>query len=175
MENDFQKNYITLFKVKSLYIIKNIFSYLTDKQKLSLINYNKQILKKLEIDIEFFKKISGKEIIGERNGFGVEYDINSFSLIFEGEYKKGKRNGKGKEYDKDIFTFEGEYLNGKRHGKGKEYENKQLIFEGEYLKGKRNGKGIEYFNNNKIKFEGEYLNGKRKGKRKESYFIFTYS
>ena len=127
MENEYQKLDIILFNVKSLYIITNIFSYLNDKQKLSLIHYNKQIQKRLEINFEFFKKISGREIIGERNGFGVEYDLNSSSLIFEGEYKNGKRNGKGKEYDNDIFVFEGEYLNGKRHGKGKEYENKQLF------------------------------------------------
>jgi len=69
----------------------------------------------LGVNIEMFKKISGRYIIGEKNGKGKEYMLNSNTLIFEGDYLNWKRNGKGKEYDNygDI-VFEGEYLNGKK-------------------------------------------------------------
>ena len=116
-------------------------SYLNIRTKLSLIEYNKKIKDKLEIDIESYKKMSRKEIIFEKNGHGEEYDMNTYISIFEGKYKYGKRNRKGKEYDNNgILIFEGEYLNDKRIGKGKEYRNKKLIYEGEYLNGERNGK-----------------------------------
>ena len=45
-----------------------------------------------------YKKTSGKYKVGEKNGKGREYEINTNALIFEGEYLNGKRNGKGKEY-----------------------------------------------------------------------------
>ena len=69
--------------------------------------------------MEYFKKISGKNKIAEKNG-------------------------KGKEYKDDKLIFEGEYLNYKKNGKGKEFKENKLIFEGDYLNGKRNGLGIEY-------------------------------
>ena len=79
-----------------------------------MIIYNKQIQKNFGVDIEVYKKISVKYKIGEKNGKGKEYDINTNKLIFEGEYLNGKRNGKGKEYyDNGKLKFEGEYLNGK--------------------------------------------------------------
>ena len=135
---EFIKSNTNIFKIKSLINIKTIFSFLIEKKKLILIIYNKQIRYKLGISEEKYKKLRRKEIRGERNGKGVEYDLSNFLIIFEGEYK-----------------------NGKRDGNGKEYEFKKIIFEGEYKEGKRNGKGKEYFNNNKIKFEGEYLNGRK--------------
>ena len=178
--------------VKSLYLVKNIFLYLNEKQKLELIIYNKQLQKILGFDIEYYKEISGKYIRLEKNGKGKEYDLNSNKLIFEGEYLNGKRNGKGKEYYlyNDNIKFEGEYLNGKRwNGKGYnedgniEYEikdgkghikerwyNGDFIFEGECLNGEIKGKGEEYDIDGNLKFEGEYLNWKRNGKRKEYYY-----
>ena len=101
--------------------IYEIFPFLDEKQKLKIIQYNKELIKKLKVDIKDYKKISGK-------------------------YKIGKRNGKGKEYNlNDILIFEGEYLNGKKKGEGKEYYyNGKLKFEGEYLEGKIwNGKGYD--------------------------------
>ena len=102
--------------IKSLYILKDLFSFLSEKQKLKIIIYNKQLQKKLDINIEDYKKIRGIYRIGERNGKGKEYNSNN-KLIFEGEYLNGKINGKGKEY----------YYNGK------------IVFEGEYKKGEKNG------------------------------------
>ena len=108
--------------IKSPYILKKVFSFIDEKRKLNMIIYNKELQKKLGIDIEEYKKKSGKYKIGEKNGKGKEYILNTDKLIFEGEYLNGKRNGKGKEYNRfGELIFEGEYLNGERNGKGKEY------------------------------------------------------
>ena len=101
--------------IKSLYILKDIFSFLSEKQKLKIIIYNKHLQKNLDINIENYKRIRGIYREGERNGKGKEYDISSNIMIFEGEYLNGKKNGKGKEYySNGELKFEGEYLNGKR-------------------------------------------------------------
>jgi len=127
------KSKINLKDIKSFYIIKKIFLFLYEKNKLNMIIYNKELQKKLLIDIKDYKKISGKYKIGGKNGKGSEFNIST-ELIFEGEYLNGKRNGKGKEYyDNDNIEFEGEYLDGKRNGRGKEYYyTGELEFEGEY-------------------------------------------
>ena len=137
---------MTTEEIKSSFVLKEIFSLLNIKRKLDIIIYSKYLQENLGIDIEDYKKISGKYKIGGKTGKGFECIIDTNIIIFEGEYLNGKRNGKGKEYYKNRkLKFEGEYLNGKRHGKGKEYyRNDRLKFEGEYLKGKRNGKGKEY-------------------------------
>ena len=180
--------------IKSFHILRNIFSFLSEKQKLYLIIYNKQIQKKLEVDIEDYKNLIGIYKKIERDGKGKEYDISSNIMLFEGEYSNRKRNGKGKEYDSNgKLIFEGEYSNGKRNGRGKEYYYfGKLKFEGEYLNGKKwngkgynkkgendfeieegKGKGKEYYDGGELKFEGEYLNGERNGKGKE-YIWYDY-
>jgi len=175
------------------YLLKDtLFSFLSEKKKLEIIIYNKDLQKKLDINIENYKRISKRYRVSERNGKGKEYNNFNDQLKFEGEYLNGKRNGKGKEYydNNGKLEFEGEYLNGKRNGKGKEYYyDSELKFEGEYLNGKRwNGKGYnkegkidfeikegkgkvkEYHDNGKLEFEGGYLNGERNGKGKEYYY-----
>ena len=163
--------------IKSLYVFNEIFSFLHEKQKLDIIIYNKQLQKFYEIDIEKYKKVSGKYRKGEKNGKGSEYTLNTNILIFEGEYMNGKRNGPGIEYHNNgKIKFEGKYLNGKRNGEGKEYyDNGALEFEGEYLNGIRwngkgyningiidfqikngNSKGKEYHDDGKLEFGGEY-------------------
>ena len=106
--------------IKSEYILNEILLFLGRKRLFNLIIYNKHLQKKLKINIEDYKKISGKYKKGQKDGKGKEYKINTNILIFVGEYLKGKRNGKGKEYYKNgKLKFEGEYLNGKRRdGKG---------------------------------------------------------
>ena len=173
--------------IKSLYILKTIFSFLSEKQKLNLIIYNIHLQKQFDINIENYKKIRRIYKVGDRNGKGKEYDISTRYryMIFEGEYLDGKRNGKGKEYYfDDKLEFEGEYLIGKRNGKGKEYYyDGELKFEGEYVNGNKwngngynkegkidfeikegNGIGKEYNKYGQLEFEGEYLNGERNGK-----------
>ena len=160
------KSKINLRDIKSSYIINNIFSFLKKRRKLQMIVYNKELQNNCLIGSNEYRKISWKYKIGERNGKGKEYIINTHILIFEGEYLNGKRNGKGKEYNSNgKLIFEGEYLNGKRNGKGKEYDsNGKLKYEGEYLNGERNVKVKEHnFFDGKLEFEGEYLNGKRNG------------
>ena len=151
-------------EIKSLYIIKEVFSFLSKKQKLNMIIYNKKLQKLLLVDIEDYKKISGKYKIGTKNGNGKEFILNTNHLIFEEEYLNRKRNGKGKEYyESGKLEFEGEFLNGERNGKGKEGDG-YYAFEGEYLNGLRNGKGKDYLGD-KLIFEGEYLYGQKyKGK-----------
>ncbi len=87
---DFRKS------VKSLYIRKYIFSFLYEKKKLKFIEYNKTYQKDFNINIDNYKKLSGKYILGERNGIGREYILNTDILIFEGEYIIGKKEWKRK-------------------------------------------------------------------------------
>ena len=145
------------------YVIKEeVFSFLSDKQKLKIIMCNRQLQILLDVCIEDYKTLSGKYKIGEKNGKGKEYNFKD-ELIFEGEYLNGKRNGKGKEYNfKDELIFEGKYENGKRNGEGKEYyDNGNVKFEGEYKNDEREGNGKEYYDSKNVKFEGEFKNGKK--------------
>ena len=74
-----------------------------------MIFYNKELQNILFVDIEDYKKISGKYKIIDKNGKGREYILNSDIIIFEGEYLDGKRNGKGKEYYYIEYKTEREY------------------------------------------------------------------
>ena len=124
---------------KSAYIFKKVFSFLCEKAKLLLINYNKKIQKELNINIESFKKESQRYRIILKNGKGQEFLINTRYLIFEGEYKNGKKHGKGYEY----------------------YYNNNLEQDDKYLKWeKREQKRNNYFKGN-LKFKGEYFEGKK--------------
>ena len=169
-----------LEKIKSKYLIPNIFSFVNKIRKCELVKYNKNLQNNFNINLIDYKNLSEKYIIYEENGKRKEYDLDG-DLLFEGVYLKGKRNGEGKEYNLDGKIFEGEYLNGNKNGKGKEYYiDDKLKFEGEYLKGKRwNGKGYDRNNNiiyilkegkgyvkeyefdGGLEFEGEYLNGEK--------------
>ena len=194
IEKEEENNCLNLKKVKSKYIIKYIFENLNEKKKLLFIRYNKFYTELLDINIECYKKVSGRIKIGEINGYGKEYDLKSLALQYKGFYMNGKRNGKGIEYIGENLIFEGEYKNGKRNGKGIETANDDLLFEGEYKNGQRNGKGKnynylgqllfegiylngkewngkikEYFNEYELKFDGEYLEGMKKGKEYDKY------
>ena len=77
--------------IESKYILKNIFSFLTENQKLNIIIYNKHLQKKFDINIKDYIRISGKYIEGERNGKGKEYDMSKKRMIFEGIFKWKKK------------------------------------------------------------------------------------
>ena len=126
-----------LDQIKSKYILKKIFSFLFQETKLKFVEANKKMMNILNINLLDYQLLSGKYLIGERNGKGKEYNSYNDKLLFEGEYIDYKRFGYGKEYN----------MNGK------------LVFEGKYINGKRNGNGKEYFNDGKIKFKGIYLFG----------------
>ena len=68
--------------IKSLYILKDIFSFLSEKQKLNIIIYNKHLQAKFNINIENYKRISGIYREGERNGKGKEYKKSTRYYIF---------------------------------------------------------------------------------------------
>ena len=104
-----------IYKIKSNLIVKNILSLVLECTKLNLIKYNQNFQNKLKISIENYKKSSQRYKIGEKNGIGKEFDIDTNNLIFEGDYKNGKKNGQGIEYyNNKQKKFEGEYLNGKK-------------------------------------------------------------
>ena len=162
------KSEIKLANIKSIYIAKRITSFIKEVYKLKMIIYNKTLQKLWKININDYKRVSGKFIKFENDGKITEYIVDTNIVIFKGEYLNKKRNGKGIEYFQNgKIKFEGEFLNGKRNGKGKEYNKNGLIYEGEYLNGKKHGKGKEYDKHKKLNYEGEYLNGKKHGKGKE--------
>ena len=143
--------------IKSIYILKRLFYLLNKRKFLEMVRYNKVIQGKAGINIEDYKREGNKIKIGEKNGLGKEFRLNTNILLFEGEYINGKKNGKGKEYyENGQIKFEGVYLKGKKlEGKGYDKDgNEVLILE-------KNGKGKEYYKNKKLLFEGEYFNGKK--------------
>ena len=174
----------------SKYFLYIIFSNIDEGKKLKMIQYNKTLQNKLNININNFIFFSQRIIKYISNTYAKEYIRDLDFTIFEGNYANGKRNGEGSEYYLIDLIFSGEYKNGKRNGEGKEYyKNKYIKFEGEYLNGKRwngigydingekiyeihNGKGKikEYDFSGELIFEGEYLNGEKNGEGKEYFF-----
>ena len=134
-----------LENISSKYILKNLLFYISEKKKLNLVKYNKNLQIDLNIKLLNYKIFSGNyTTIYENNKKRKIYDAYTDKLIFEGEFLNGQKNGKGQEYD----------------------NNNNIIFDGEYINGERNGKGLEYYDNGKIKYEGEYNYGKKMEKEK---------
>ena len=61
-------NYGIFGSIKSGYILRFIFSFLWENQKLDIISYNKQIQIKLEVNIDNYKAACKKENVVEKNG-----------------------------------------------------------------------------------------------------------
>ena len=155
-ENKTIKEITNLRNIKSIYLINNIFFLLDEKRKLNIIIYNKKYQNQLKINVEYYKKISGRYIKGNKNGISKEYILGTNILVFEGKYLNGKRNGKGKEFYNDKIKFEGEYSNG-RIIKGIGYNSRGKVI----LTIKKNGKYKEYYDNGHLKFDGMYLYGRK--------------
>ena len=135
-------------KIKSLFNLKLVLSFLNESKKYNLVKYNKNIQSKLKLNILDYKKLSGKYIIYVENNFIEEYDKFG-RIIYEGNYQKGKRHGKWKEYSYFLsekkLIYNGEFKEGKRHGNGIEYNTFEiLLHEREYKNGSRNYRGKEY-------------------------------
>ena len=82
-----------------------------EKTKLNLVKYNKNMQKKLNINLLYYKIFSGNNttIYENNNKRAKIYDEYKDKLIFEGEFSNGKKNGKGKEYDNnERLIFERE-------------------------------------------------------------------
>ena len=71
--------------IRSRHIQEIVISFLKEKQKFNLFVYNKKLQKKFNIDIEAYKKKSGKYKKGKKNGEGEEYSLNTDNLIFKGD------------------------------------------------------------------------------------------
>ena len=160
-----------LCEIKSAYILKKIFSLVIDCIKLDLINYNKKLQKRAKISIEDYKKLCKIYIIGEKNGKGKEFELDTNKLIYKGNFLNWKRHGKGIEYNfNNEIKFIGEFIEGKKI-EGKGYNNEgNLVF---LLH--KNGKGEEFYENGSIQFNGEYINGKRwngKGYNTDGKIVF---
>ena len=120
--------------IKSSFFLEILFSFFEERQKLTLIKYNKKLQKILNKNIINYKFFTEKYIIYGENRKGKEYLGFNNQLVFDGKYLNGIRNGKGKEYnEKGKLLYKGEYLHGKRNEKGKEYDLiGELLYEGEY-------------------------------------------
>ena len=69
----------------------------------------------MDIKLIDFKVFSGRYKLAEKNGTGIEFNLNNGIIRYAGEYLNYKRNGKGEEYDSvGNLIFEGEFLNGKK-------------------------------------------------------------
>ena len=187
-----------LKRIKSLFLLKTIFSYLPQEVKFKLVRNNKAYQKKINLNFLDYKLFSGKYIIYEEKGKVKESSSYTDDIIFEGEYWNNKRNGKCKEYNnKGDLIFEGEYLNGikwegeylsetgKRYNirKGIKYlinddkidktnEDKKLVFKDKKIESTfKDGKEKikEYDVEDDLIFEGDYLYKYRNGKGKEYY------
>ena len=88
---------ISLIKlVKSIYIIKRTLLHLDEKKKLDMLKYNKDFQKQMGFDIEYYKKISGKCKIQEKNGNETIYELDTHLILFEGKYLNSKKMVKEK-------------------------------------------------------------------------------
>ena len=83
-------------EIKSSFFVYKIFLHINYSQKLKLVMYDKKPNKCLNLSITDFRRVSGKYIIGEKNGFVKEYNCYIDEFLFEGEYLKGKKKEKGK-------------------------------------------------------------------------------
>ena len=70
--------------IKSKYLLQEIFSYLYENIKLKIIKNNKAYQKLLDINIENFKKLSGRYKIRVKNGNWEEYNIKNNKLLYKG-------------------------------------------------------------------------------------------
>ena len=92
--NNIDLNCINLIKnIKLIFFIKRLFSFMNEKNKLKILQYNKNLQETIDIRLINYKFYSGRYIIYDTNEKGREYNGNNDELIFEGEYLNGKRNG----------------------------------------------------------------------------------
>ena len=161
-------------KIKSTYILQNVFTYVDDSKKLKSIKYNKTIQKICGLSLVDYRRFSGRYIEVESDKI-KEYNSYNNNLIFEGIYLNDKWK-EGKEYNEERnLIFEGEYLDGRKwNGVEKEYDEDsgKLIFECKLKNGERDGEGKEYDKfNGLLLFEGHYSNDKRNGQGREYKYI----
>ena len=103
-----------LNKIKSKYILQNIFIHVNNTQKLNTLRFNKRTQNRLELNIVDYRRLSGKYKIIKNNELKI-YNSYNDRILFEGQYSNGNKNGKGREYDLEgRIIFDGEYYDGKK-------------------------------------------------------------
>ena len=93
--------------IESKFLLRKIFSNVNIRQKLELLNFNYPLQKKIGINIEDYKQMSGKYKI-DKDGISKVYILGTDILIYEGGYLNGKKNGNSKQYDDNgtmVFYF----------------------------------------------------------------------
>ena len=86
-----------LLNINSRNVLKHIFSLIEINRLLKLINYNKVLQQKIDVNINYYK-IKSKGILKiDENGIGRIYTLYKDACVFEGEYSNKKKNGQGKE------------------------------------------------------------------------------
>ena len=73
------------------------------KKQLKLMKYSKAIQTKNCINIEDYKKFSGRYIIKGKNDQVKIFSLYTNILLYKGKYLNDKKNGKGKEYKSYNF------------------------------------------------------------------------
>ena len=136
-----------LENIKSKYLVRLLFTFLLHKRILRIARHNKQLQEKLDINLIFYKNMTHKYIIYEKDGIGKEYNLEG-KLLYKGQYHEGERNGKGEEYYLSHIRYKGEYKDGKRNGYGEENKGEHT-FKGEfknekYWNGKYKEEGYHY-------------------------------
>ena len=63
-----------LYKIKSAYITKGLFTYISENKKLELIKYNQKIQNLLDVNKINYKIYKGIEKIVQKNGKVKEYN-----------------------------------------------------------------------------------------------------
>ena len=93
-----------LSNIRTKYILRDsIFSMLISSKKLNLVCYNKCLQNKLELNLENYRRESGKIKIGERNGYGKIYLSDENILLFEGGFVDSKKMEKEKNIMKKVY------------------------------------------------------------------------
>ena len=62
-----------LENIRSYYITRIVFSFIDLKKAYILVKYNKSLFNKLDINTIYFKALSEKYVIFEKNGIAREY------------------------------------------------------------------------------------------------------
>ena len=108
------------------------------------------------------------------NGYGILYNSETGSKLYEGKFRDEQYWGYGKLYKmpgknsklKEGLQYEGDFVNGKFHGKGQFYDPSNdnfLLYMGDFKNGMFHGTGKFLMKNGKVLYDGEWKEGKKHG------------
>ena len=73
-------NNCNIRNIKSIFILRDLFNLLDGKNKLEIINYNKEFQNKLAVKVNYYKRMCYKYCEGGRNWKGKEYKKGKNSI-----------------------------------------------------------------------------------------------